>query len=519
MSTTVLKSWSEFIRLTDPLIWSLAMEGNSASAEPENDFDTNSISLHFQQRQQLHDLVKQEKVQKQPQQPKQPQHQQQHQQHMVLYNGSHTTSSPESMPSSHNKNNNCCKSLLDPRSQNTLDWLKCLIQTTQDGNSKDHVYKSQKERDPQISLDGKMDFGPVGEAISKRRSSMRSALSRSIDSDEPTTAAVPDSSLNGNQRHQQSSTKPFSNPSSPNSLLSRSENLTEGNGMSSFTGSSPNVQSNTSSNTQNLSNSQSTSAPVSLATVAAAAVAAHRIAEAEARSKGSLDHHNFDHSSTVNTRTSTTSNSTSIATTTAAATAAATAATTLVAPVSTKSGITSHMNDGSTNDNSSKGTTPSSSSSSRFSFIIPTKEFFYSSAGVIQNGVIKSKDATTAFLYRTFSPTYRISSLYIDSFGNGSQVRGLERIKNSMVRGDALSLAKGTTTQMKDIWTQIMISYRAKKHKANAISSTSKKVPSSSSFASASTTSTSNQEEKKCASGDNTTNSDSNSSQNTDNKN
>ncbi|KAF9575061.1 hypothetical protein EC968_004558 [Mortierella alpina] len=58
---------------------------------------------------------------------------------------------------------------------------------------------------------------------------------------------------------------------------------------------------------------------------------------------------------------------------------------------------------------------------------------------------------TTAFLYRTFSPTYRVGSLYLDSWSNGAQKRGLERLKASLLRGDTFLLMRNTTMQLRDL--------------------------------------------------------------------
>lgn len=80
----------------------------------------------------------------------------------------------------------------------------------------------------------------------------------------------------------------------------------------------------------------------------------------------------------------------------------------------------------------------------------------YAAGHAIQQQLIQSKNATTAFFYRTFSPTYRVSNLYIDSWSNGSQLRGLDRIKTSVVRGDAFTLMRSTTVQMKDVWHQVL---------------------------------------------------------------
>jgi len=61
---------------------------------------------------------------------------------------------------------------------------------------------------------------------------------------------------------------------------------------------------------------------------------------------------------------------------------------------------------------------------------------------------------TTAFLHRTFSPTYRVGGLYIDSWTNGAQRRGLEKMKTSLLRGDAWVLVKGITAQLQNRWKQ-----------------------------------------------------------------
>ncbi|KAG9072385.1 hypothetical protein KI688_000155 [Linnemannia hyalina] len=61
---------------------------------------------------------------------------------------------------------------------------------------------------------------------------------------------------------------------------------------------------------------------------------------------------------------------------------------------------------------------------------------------------------TTAFLHRTFSPTYRVSHLYWDSWTNGTQRRGLERLKTSVLRGDAFRLMQNTTVQLRSLWNR-----------------------------------------------------------------
>ncbi|KAF8975487.1 hypothetical protein BGZ46_009076 [Entomortierella lignicola] len=59
---------------------------------------------------------------------------------------------------------------------------------------------------------------------------------------------------------------------------------------------------------------------------------------------------------------------------------------------------------------------------------------------------------TTAFLYRTFSPTYRLGNLYIESWTNGTQVRGFERLRTSLLRGDPFALLHNMTGRLQGLW-------------------------------------------------------------------
>ncbi|KAF9193576.1 hypothetical protein BGZ51_002864 [Haplosporangium sp. Z 767] len=65
---------------------------------------------------------------------------------------------------------------------------------------------------------------------------------------------------------------------------------------------------------------------------------------------------------------------------------------------------------------------------------------------------------TTAFLYRTFSPTYRVGHLYLESWTNGTQKRGFERLQSSLARGDTFLLMRNTTTQLRDLWVSMAAS-------------------------------------------------------------
>ncbi|KAG0215320.1 hypothetical protein BGX33_001275 [Mortierella sp. NVP41] len=191
--------------------------------------------------------------------------------------------------------------------------------------------------------------------------------------------------------------------------------------------------------------------------MATAAVASHLAAECEASSGSAALSSDLQVSDT--TTTTTTSNSDNLNNDTNN-TRANTAATTTSAPVTSPS--TNNTN------NTISTTTTTSSIPSRFSALIPTPATFQSAGSLVHRRLIQSKDATTSFLYRTFSPTYRVCHLYKDSFTNGSQLRSLERIKNSFVRGDAITLIKSSTAQMKDVWGQVMAAYSAKAAAAHA---------------------------------------------------
>ncbi|KAG0254346.1 hypothetical protein BG011_005808 [Mortierella polycephala] len=73
---------------------------------------------------------------------------------------------------------------------------------------------------------------------------------------------------------------------------------------------------------------------------------------------------------------------------------------------------------------------------------------------------------TTAFLYRTFSPTYRVGHLYLESWTNGTQKRGFERLQTSLVRGDTFLLVRNTTAQLRDLWARSMAASRAREEDA-----------------------------------------------------
>ncbi|KAG0366032.1 hypothetical protein BGX24_003865 [Mortierella sp. AD032] len=76
--------------------------------------------------------------------------------------------------------------------------------------------------------------------------------------------------------------------------------------------------------------------------------------------------------------------------------------------------------------------------------------------------------ATSAFFYRTFSPTYRICTLYRDSWTDGSQLRGLERIGTSFWKLDGVVLMKRSVEQMKDVCGMVRDAYGVKAKTAKA---------------------------------------------------
>lgn len=69
---------------------------------------------------------------------------------------------------------------------------------------------------------------------------------------------------------------------------------------------------------------------------------------------------------------------------------------------------------------------------------------------------------TTAFLHRTFSPTYRVGNLYIESWTNGTQKRGLERLRTSVERGDAFMLVRNTAVQLKSLVVRSLAASRSR---------------------------------------------------------
>ncbi|KAI1316077.1 hypothetical protein EDD11_010466 [Mortierella claussenii] len=111
----------------------------------------------------------------------------------------------------------------------------------------------------------------------------------------------------------------------------------------------------------------------------------------------------------------------------------------------------------------SSSSTPSSSSPAGNSDSVTKKRSTaYVGAGTSTSALLFSTsqefghiwDQTTAFLHRTFSPTYRVGHLYLESWTNGTQKRGLERLRTNILRGDVFLLVKNMTVQLRDRFKQ-----------------------------------------------------------------
>ncbi|KAF9314710.1 hypothetical protein BG003_003905 [Podila horticola] len=89
---------------------------------------------------------------------------------------------------------------------------------------------------------------------------------------------------------------------------------------------------------------------------------------------------------------------------------------------------------------------------------LSSSTLLYSTNQVLQERFVQ----TTAFFQRTFSPTYRVGSLYIESWTNGTQKRGLERLRTSVERGDALMLVRNTAVQLKSLVVRSLAESRSK---------------------------------------------------------
>ncbi|KAF9388814.1 hypothetical protein CPB97_000340 [Podila verticillata] len=89
---------------------------------------------------------------------------------------------------------------------------------------------------------------------------------------------------------------------------------------------------------------------------------------------------------------------------------------------------------------------------------LSSSTLLYSTNQVLQERLMQ----TTAFLHRTFSPTYRVGNLYIESWTNGTQKRGLERLRTSVERGDAFMLVRNTAVQLKSLVVRSLAASRSR---------------------------------------------------------
>ena len=161
MDTTFLKSWSDVLRRTDPLLWSLAFETSSAvpstsSLSPStmttpvhtNGEHNNKITYSLSD----------------------PDHRLLLSQAPLLSQSPSTSlqakeSSSKLAPPAHRKHS-FCQSFLNPHDAHALDWLKCLILT------EDYSVLASEKKGHQVSLSENyrplgakrtQDFGPVGQ--------------------------------------------------------------------------------------------------------------------------------------------------------------------------------------------------------------------------------------------------------------------------------------------------------------------------------------------------------------------
>ncbi|KAG0264304.1 hypothetical protein BG011_007052 [Mortierella polycephala] len=432
-TTAVIKSWYEVVRLTDPLIWSLATE--STPNADNHDVLLPQGNLSFPHHPYLHHYLHQYQHQN---------NQKQQQQQLLA-----STKESSALLSYQACVDSCCRSLLDPRPRNSLDWLKCHDAAM---NTKEMSIRNQRRKDIRMDLSLPIDLELAGEATSTDHNSGLGIQLHTRNAPE----AVPQQST-GMRPHLDSipTLNPFHSYSG-----SRGEGIDQ---CTMSTGAATPAQISISSTP---AHPPMAIASVSVATVATAAVVAHSNAETETGSASPL---------AVEQPTAVTAQG--VKKTPAgggrpgpgsppneAASLSPSASSNSPRPVVSLTSVPS-SSDGSDTDvnngiNTKTTITPTTVAES--SSFIPSPAVIDSAIEMTQRGLIQSKDATTAFLYRTFSPTYRVCRLYVESWTNGSQLRGLERIKTSVVRRDAFTLVSNASAQMKDVWQQVMAAYRAK---------------------------------------------------------
>ncbi|KAI7825227.1 hypothetical protein BC939DRAFT_449067 [Gamsiella multidivaricata] len=488
MDTAVMKSWYEVVRLNDPFIWNLAAEGSCSLKAA----DEGVCLPHLQHLHQHTQLVSTAHVFPHPS--------------LTLSSASvaKESNSVAAAAAALLQRSTHCKALLDPQPQNALDWLKCLIQPSQDaalnGNDQGHLHPSRKEL--RALLNTHVD---LREAFSKGAESGKGGIHGCSHGAEeaaskPSSSATPphpsynsEGSLPHHPHRQSPGTRAYPTPTFSNSyFVSSSESHAAGReDVASFAAAvAPTAGVPSASSSPSM-----VADPVTNASIAQVATAVTSAGETETGSSNPLAAEQPTeiaantnvavsaaaplattmHTLPSSSSPSASSNSPSPASLITSSNTAVNAAIdkdTAMQTSNTSTQTTTNDNSNSTGTtadippSSSTATTPTSGTpitpSRTSTLVLSSSATLYSVATMAQDGLVRSKDATTAFFYRTFSPTYRISRLYIDSWTNGSQRRGLERIKNSVVRGDALTLVKGTTTHMKDVWKQVMTAYRVK---------------------------------------------------------
>ncbi|KAG0055985.1 hypothetical protein BGZ83_006752 [Gryganskiella cystojenkinii] len=463
MDTAFLKSWSEVLRRTDPLLWSLAMDSQPLSGPVSSSVSSAPFNCNAIHSQALF--------------PSDFDHQLLPTQSKLLtssYPGSHSHShakgsiAPQALGISNSK---FCQSLLDPNPSHALDWLKCLILTRHgdeddsSGTQMDHRQRSHNHEVTRSRLGAlsatttknqPQDFGPVGQAIARRTRTVHASQSASTNefstgssSSTTTTATTAGSGIVGAGSRPQ--------VLSGNNVSHHAESAGAGFGSENHT----------------LSTSQSGHRHASAAAVVTVAIVSPAVSDSALASTtmpsdmvGSESmHHAMKSSSDLNPVAPPlpmTSTSGSISSNNA--TPASNSSLPSTSSPSPSTSTSSSSPSSSTSPTKTTNPTPSSilSSTSDKTTIILSQLTLEKIGQAVQNGMIYSKDATMAFFYRTFSPTYRVSQMYIDSWTNGQQRRGIERMQKSVVNGNAFALVKGATTHMKDVWNQVKAAYKVK---------------------------------------------------------
>ncbi|KAG9324237.1 hypothetical protein KVV02_002184 [Mortierella alpina] len=448
---------------------------------------------------------------------------------LALSSRDHLSPSPSSL---HMHHDSYCRSLLDPHPRNSLDWLKCLMQTSPHpaatASGKDQGRSRQlRKKSLRTMLGTHVDFGLAGEAVSRRTESHGTGhCSLEVEEVAATSSIMMSSGACCGQSYRLQQPATLSATSSSCFVLRGGDHAgpaPRGEGLTSHAASTSPCNSASSTAAWTAAARPSPIVSASMAASVVVAVAAHSASETETGPANPLvgeqptapaqsGHHKSEsgpgtrngsarssmaapsassnsqrpvsattavspssspsctpphvhaHTNTGGTLTNTHTDSdhaTSIKTNAEGASAPT------PSPIDANATSTSISTATSTSTSTSTSSLPSSSHHSVL-ILLSSSAFIHSALEMTQKGLSRSKDATTAFLYRTFSPTYRICRLYVDSWNNGTQRRGLERIKTSVVRGDAFTLVRNTTTQMQDVWRRVMVAYSVKAANARA---------------------------------------------------